>query len=124
MTATRALAVFAGISAAIIIITGLLLGTVFPATPQRQAILISAGLAFAVQLGAFALLAPGKAGQAAPGEIMIRWGMGAIIRLVTLVMFAVLAKGLQLPLAAALVSFGLFLFLTMIAEPVLLNHVR
>ncbi len=124
MTATRSLAIFAAISAAIILVSWLVLRMVFPTSAQQQAMLASAGLAFAVQVGAFALLAPGRTGGAVPGEIIVRWGMGAVIRLVALLMFAVLAKVMHLPLDAALVSLAMYFFLTMMAEPFLLNHGR
>ena len=124
MTATRSLGLFAAISLAIIIVAALALRLVFTSEAQRQALLVSAGLAFAVQVGAFAFLAPGKSAGAAPGELLLRWGMGAVIRLVVLVMFAVLANVLRLPLDAALVGLATYFFLTMMAEPILLNHVR
>ncbi len=124
MTAVRSLGLFALISLAIIFHAWLLLGLVFTSAAQQQALLLSAGLAFAVQVGAFALLRSGAEAKALPGELMIRWGMGAVIRLVVLVMFAVVANALRLPLDAALVSLATFFFLTMIAEPLLLNHGR
>lgn len=124
MTATRSLGLFAAISLAIIFHAWLLLRLVFTSEAQHQALLASAGLAFAVQVGAFAFLAPGKSNAAAPGELLLRWGMGAVLRLVVLVMFAVLANVLRLPLDAALVGLATYFFLTMIAEPLLLNHVR
>ena len=124
MTVVRSLGLFAAIAATMIIASMLLLRVVFTSQEEHHAMLVSAGLAFAVQLGAFALVAPARAGQGPPGELIIRWGMGAVIRLLTLVVFAVLAKVMQLPLDAALVSLGVFLFLTMMAEPLLLNHVR
>ena len=124
MTMAKPLGIFAAVAAAIIIVSTLVLRMVFPGAAQHQAMLVSAGLAFAVQVAAFALLAPGKEGQGPPGEIIVRWGMGAVIRLVVLVMFAVLAKVMQLPLDAALISLATFFFLTMMAEPLLLNNVR
>lgn len=124
MTSVRSVGLFALISLAIIFHAWLLLRLVFTGDAQNQALLVSAGLAFAVQVGAFALLSAGGKGKALPGELMIRWGMGAVIRLVVLVMFAVVAKVLGLPLDAALVGLATYLFLTMIAEPLILNHVR
>lgn len=124
MTAVRSLGLFAAISAAIIFHSWLVLRLIFTTGAEQQAMLLSAGLAFAVQTGAFALLAPGKTGGAVSGELMVRWGMGAVIRLFVLVIFAVLASVLQLPLDAALVSLATYFFLTMLAEPLLLNHVR
>jgi hypothetical protein len=109
---------------AIIVVAWLVLRLVFTTDAQQQALLVSAGLAFAVQVGAFAFLAPGKSGAPPPGELLLRWGMGAVLRLVVLVMFAVLATVMKLPLDAALVGLATYFFLTMIAEPILLNHVR
>lgn len=124
MTAVRSLGLFALVSLAIIFHAWLVLRLVFTSDAQHQALLLSAGLAFAVQVGAFALLAAGRKGAALPGELIIRWGMGAVIRVVVLVMFAVVANVLRLPLDASLVSLATYFFLTMLAEPLLLNHVR
>ncbi len=124
MTVTRSVGLFAAISAAIILTAWIILRLVFASDEQHQALLLAAGLAFAVQVGAFSLLAPGRAAAGQPGELIIRWGMGAVIRLVVLVLFAVLAKVMQLPLDAALVGLATYFFLTMMAEPFLLNHVR
>ncbi len=125
ITTTRSLGVFAAVSAGLIIAATVGLRMVFESVEQQNAMLVSAGLAFAVQLGAYALLAPAKAAKgAAAGELIVRWGMGAVMRLVVLVLYAVLARVMHLPLDAALVSFGVFLFLTMMAEPLLLNYER
>jgi len=124
MTVAGSLGVFAAASAAIIVAATLVLRMVFPGPAQQNAMLLSAGLAFAVQVGAFALLAPGKQAAGLPGELLVRWGMGAVIRLLVLVLFAVLAGVMHLPLDAALVSLATYFFLTMMVEPVLLNHVR
>ncbi|HEU4748970.1 MAG TPA: hypothetical protein VFS56_10745, partial [Gemmatimonadaceae bacterium] len=88
MTSAKSVGLFALISLAIIFHAWLLLRLVFTGDAQNQALLVSAGLAFAVQVGAFALLSGGRKGNTLPGELMIRWGMGAVIRLVVLVMFA------------------------------------
>jgi len=124
MTAVGSLGVFAAISAAIIIGATLVLRMFFTGESQQQVMLLSAGLAFAVQVGAYAMLMPARKNQGAPGELIIRWGMGAVIRLLVLMMFAGLATAMHLPLDAALVSLATYFFLTMMAEPLLLNHVR
>ena len=124
MTAARSLGLFAAISAGIIFHSWLVLRLIFTTSAQQQAMLLSAGLAFAVQVGAYALLAPGKTSAAVPGEVIMRWGMGAVIRFVVLVLFAVVANVVRMPLDAALVSLATYFFLTMLAEPLLLNHVR
>jgi hypothetical protein len=120
----RALALFAGVSAALILIGTIILRTFFRTVEQHKAMLVSAGLAFAVQLGAYALMRPARAGRGAPGELMIRWGAGAVMRFVVLVLYAPLARVMFLSLEAALVSLVTFFFLTMMAEPLLLEYDR
>jgi len=120
----RALGFFAGVSAALIIIATIVLRTYFRTVDQHNAMLISAGLAFAVQLGSYALLRPARPGHGAPGELLIRWGIGAVLRLFVLVLYAPLARIVNVSLEAALVSLVTFFFLTMMAEPLLLQYDR
>jgi hypothetical protein len=120
----RALGFFAGVSAALIIVATIVLRTYFRTVGQHNAMLISAGLAFAVQLGSYALLRPARPGHGAPGELLIRWGIGVVLRLFVLVLYAPLARIVNLSLDAALVSLVTFFFLTMMAEPLLLEYDR
>lgn len=124
MTNTRALAFFAGVSAALIIVATIILRTWFRTVEQHDAMLVSAGLAFAVQLGSYALLRPARPGKGAQGELLIRWAMGAGLRLFVLVLYAPIARIMFLSLEAALVSLVTFFFLTMMAEPLLLQYDR
>ena len=124
MKERRALAFFAGVSAALIIIATVVLRTFFRTPVEHRAMLVSAGLAFAVQLGSYALLRPARAGRGAPGELLIRWAIGAVLRLVVLVLYAPLARVMFLSLDAALVSLVTFFFMTMMAEPLLLEYDR
>ena len=124
MKEKRAISFFAGVSAALIIVATMLLRTWFRTVEQHHAMLISAGLAFAVQLGSYALLRPARPGKGAPGELMIRWAIGAVLRLFVLVLYAPLARIVNLSLDAALVSLVTFFFLTMMAEPLLLQYDR
>ena len=120
----RALGFFAGVSAALIIIATLVLRTYFRTVDQHNAMLVSAGLAFAVQLGSYALLRPARPGHGAPGELMIRWAIGAVLRLFVLVLYAPLARIINLSVEASLVSLVTFFFMTMMAEPLLLEYDR
>jgi hypothetical protein len=120
----RAIAYFAGVSAALIIIATIILRTYFRTVDQHNAMLISAGLAFAVQLGSYALLRPARGGRGKPGELLIRWAIGAVLRLFVLVLYAPIARIINLSVEAALVSLVTFFFLTMMAEPLLLEYDR
>jgi hypothetical protein len=124
VTNTRALSFFAGVSGALIIVGTIILRLYFRTVEQHHAMLVSAGLAFAVQLGSYALLRPARPGKGAPGELMIRWAMGAGLRFVVLVLYAPIARVMFLSLEAALVSLVTFFFLTMMAEPLLLEYDR
>jgi hypothetical protein len=124
MRETRAISFFAGISAALIITATIILRMYFRTVEQHNAMLVSAGLAFAVQLGSYALLRPARPGHGAPGELMLRWGIGAVIRFFVLVLYAPIARVVNLSLEAALVSLVTFFFMTMMAEPLLLEYDR
>jgi hypothetical protein len=124
VTDTRALSFFAGVSAALIITGTIILRTWFTTVDQHHAMLVSAGLAFAVQLGSYSLLRPARPSKGAPGELLIRWGIGAVLRLFVLILYAPLARIVNLSLDAALVSLVTFFFLTMMAEPLLLEYDR
>jgi hypothetical protein len=124
MKETRAISYFAGVSAALIITATIILRMYFRTVEQHNAMLVSAGLAFAVQLGSYALLRPARPGHGAPGELMLRWGIGAVMRFVVLVLYAPIARVVNLSLEAALVSLVTFFFMTMMAEPLLLEYDR
>jgi hypothetical protein len=124
VTNTRALSFFAGVSGALIIVGTIILRLYFRTVEQHHAMLVSAGLAFAVQLGSYALLRPARPGKGAPGELMIRWAIGAALRFFVLVLYAPIARVFFLSLEAALVSLVTFFFLTMMAEPLLLEYDR
>ena len=124
MKEKRALGFFAGVSAVLIIIATIILRTYFRTVEQHNAMVVSAGLAFAVQLGSYALLRPARSGRGKPGELLIRWAVGAVLRFFVLILYAPLARVMNLSLEAALVSLVTFFFLTMMAEPLLLEYDR
>jgi hypothetical protein len=120
----RALAYFAGVSGALIIIATIILRMYFRTVSDHKAMLVSAGLAFAVQLGSYALLRPKRSGHGVPGELLVRWAYGSALRLIVLVLYAPIARIANASLDAALVSLVTFFFLTMMAEPLLLEYDR
>ena len=124
MKQKRAIAYFAGISATLIVVATIILRTYFRTVEEHDAMLVSAGLAFAVQLSAYALLRPSRTRGEPAGELLIRWALGAGLRFVVLVLYAPLARILNISLEAALVSLVTFFFLTMMAEPLLLEYDR
>jgi hypothetical protein len=120
----RALATFAGVSGALIVIVTVILRFYFRTVEQHRAMLISAGLAFAVQLGAYALVRPARRGSGPPSALLLRWAGGAVLRFAVLVLYAPLARVMFLSLEAALVSLAAFFFVTMMAEPLMLEYDR
>ncbi len=124
MKEKRAISFFAGVSAALIVVSTIILRIYFRTADEHNAMLVSAGLAFAVQLGSYALLRPARPGHGAPGELLIRWGIGAGLRLFVLVLYAPIARIVNMSLEAALVSLVTFFFMTMMAEPLLLEYDR
>jgi hypothetical protein len=115
---TRAILLYAAISAvAIALIAAGLVAFVYRLPDERSAVWISGIVALTVQVGAFAL----ARSLAKDGQGIAGWGIGAIVSLLTLVGFGLVARGTALPTGAALVSMASFLFVTELIEPPLLN---
>lgn len=103
---------------ALFAVTGWILSMGFKTDPERHAILVSALVAGAVQLATFGLLQLVGARNA-----LVGWGMGIVIRGTVLVLYGLfLAKMFGLPLSAALVSFAVFLFVSMLLESYLISN--
>ena len=101
----------------VVLLVGVLFSLVFRGPGDALAIWISAAVSVAVQLVAFPL---GR--LAGVNNVMARMGTGAILRLLTIVVYALLvAKVFMLPLPAALVSMAAYFFLTTLLEPVLIK---
>jgi hypothetical protein len=102
---------------AVVLVVGALLSLAFRGPGDVGAIWLSAGIAIAVQLAAFAL-----SRLAGANNLMARMGTGALLRLLTVVVYAILAaKVIGLPLVAALISLAVFLFLSTLIEPLLIK---
>lgn len=116
----KAAAWFALGTVALIALSYPLLRMGFASTHEAQAVRTSAVLALAVQLVTFAI-----ARLMARRNMIVGWGVGAALRLLALTVYALLvAPSLGLPRSAALVSLAVFLFLSMLIEPLLLAYDR
>lgn len=116
----RALLLHAALTLGIVALVGALLSAVaFGGEAARHAIVVSAGVAVVVQMFAFAIL---RLVARDPRNAIAGWGVGALLRMVTLVVYGlVVVKALGLAPVAALVSLATFFFLSMLVEPLVLN---
>lgn len=107
----------AALTIGVVAAAGLLLTFVFREPGDRTAILVSAIVAVVVQLAAFAVSrAAGKV------NVSARMGAGAMIRLVSLMGYAlVVIYVAKLPASPALVSLALFFFLSTLLETLLIR---
>lgn len=107
----------APVLAAVIVIAGGVLAIVFPGAADRRTLWVTGATAFVIQLLTFAI-----ARLAGQRNIMAAWGVGAIVRLLTIAVFALaLVNPLGLVLTPALVGLATFFFLSTLAEPLLLK---
>lgn len=113
----RAIAIYAGASGACIALAAGVFMLLYGGGAERQAVWTSAGVAFVVQLVAFTIARL----MAQVNHGIAGWGLGAVICLVTLMLYGVLVRGTALPQGVALVSLATFLFITELIEPPLLN---
>lgn len=85
--------------------------------PKRQAVLISAVVAFVLQVATFVVARL----LAANGNGIAGWGLGAIVCFVALIVYGFLCRALGIADDAALISLATFFFLTEVIEPPFLN---
>ena len=115
--ALRAVLAFAAVNAGLIALGAWVLGLLFTGAQGRHAILVSAWVAFAVQLVTFTL-----ARTAARASVITAWGTGALLRFLVLGVYGlVVVRALGLDMAAALLSLAAFLFVSTLVEPLLLK---
>jgi hypothetical protein len=85
----------------------------------RQTVLVSGGLAVVVQTAAFSITKAMKDKE----QLMLGWGLGSLLRLVALVLYAVFVARLwRAPITPALLSFVGMLFVTTLVEPIFLKR--
>ena len=115
----KAMARFSILLVALIAVTGWILSLVYTTAADRHAVLVSAILAGVVQLIAFAFVEFMRRSNA----MLAGWGMGIALRMISLILYAIVfAKALNLPLSAALMSFAVFLFVSMLLESLLIAY--
>ncbi len=113
----RAVALYTVVAVITIGALAVFLSLVFRSPGDHRALLVSAGLALAVQVVAFVVLR-----LSPPDETLKAWGLGSVLRLVTLLVYGLLAlKPLGLPATAALVSLATFFFASTLLETRLLT---
>jgi hypothetical protein len=113
----KRIALYAGVAGALIAISAFGLSLAFDGPADGRAILVSAVLAFVVQLAAF-----GAIGLASRDNVMAGWGIGVLVRFLVLVAYALLVvKAIGLAPAAALLSLATFFFLCTLVEPLVLR---
>ena len=117
-TGTAVFAAYALTSALIIVVIAAV--TWFLMDPAgRPMVVASATLAFLLQLVTFAIARLLQRTH----NLMIGWGIGSLLRLVVLVLYAVVvARLFRAPIAPALLSFAAFLFATTVVEPLFLKR--
>lgn len=110
---------FAVLLVALIAITGWLLSFWFASVAEKHALVVSGVLVAAVQMATFGII------QLSGRNLLAGWGMGIVVRATALVLYGlILAKMLGLPLAAALTSFAVFMFASMLLESLSISHAR
>ena len=115
---THAISRYALVTIALVAIAAWLLTFALTDAGGASAIFISATVAIVVQIAAFAVTA-----RMAPKNVIAAWGAGALARMLTLFVYALLAvRVLGLPAVPALISLAVFLFLSTLLEPLFLRR--
>lgn len=113
----KALALFAVATALIVGVAGWVFTLVYPTADGQRAVLASALVALVVQLFGFVVLQLAK-----KSNPIAAWGLGAVLRLAVLVVYALVAvRTFGLAPTPALLSLATFFFLSTLVEPLLLN---
>ena len=109
---------YAALTVGLILVTGWLLTLAFHGPGDARAIGLSAVVAAAVQIAAFVPVR-----RLASAQMIVGWGVGALVRFITLVVYGLLVlKILAVAPAPALVALAAFLFLTTLIEPLFLGR--
>ncbi len=113
----KKMAIFAMISLVVIALIAWMLTFAFPTAADRHALVVSAAIAFVVQLISFTV-----ARAWAATNVVAGWGLGMLLRFGVLAIYTlVFVRVLALPMSAALVSLAAYFFVSTLFEPVLLK---
>jgi hypothetical protein len=113
----KAFAMFAIVGALVIGVAAWVLSLVYGGADERHAILVSAVVAFGVQLLAFAIMR-----LTAEKNVIAAWGLGALLRFLVFVVYVlVIVKAFALPATVAMISMAVFLFASTLVEPLFLK---
>ncbi len=107
---------YAVVSVLLVGLLALVMGLLYNDGGSQRAIAVGALVALVTQAVAFSIVR-----SLGPGQAMVGWGLGAFLRLLVLVLFALGVPRFGLPLAPALISLALFLFATTLVEPLFLK---
>lgn len=114
----KSMARFALLNIALIGVSGWLLSLAYDTAADRRALISSAILAATVQVLTFGLIK-----LLGRQNMLIGWVLGAVFRGTILALYGIaLVQLLGLPQTAALVSFAVFLFASMLLESLLLAY--
>jgi hypothetical protein len=113
----KAVTLYSLLCVVVIGLAGGVFTAVYGSPAERMTVWVSAGVALVVQMLAFAIARI----LADKGSGIAGWGLGAVICLVTLIVFGFASRALGLPSNAALLSLATYFFLTELIEPPLLN---
>ena len=115
---THAVARYAFAMLATIGLVAWMLTFALPGPGATSAIGLSAAVAAIIQIAAFAVTR-----SMMPRNVMAGWAAGALVRLLTLVVYGLLAlKVLGLAPVPALISIAIFFFLSTLLEPLFLRR--
>ena len=113
----KSVGLFAAASLGLIALAAWVMTVAYDSPAADRAVWISATVAFAVQLLAFAIVK-----LSAKTNVMAGWVLGSIVRFVALGVYGlVFVKALGLPSGAALLSLAAFFFISTLIEPLLLK---
>lgn len=106
----------AAVSATVLVLGGI--GVAVTDSVGRQTVVASGVVTLAVQAAAFAV-----ARAMRTRNLMLGWGLGSVIRLLAVVLYAVVVARLwRAPVTPALLSLAAFLFVSTLVEPVFLRR--